>query len=87
MSFYWVQFVGPSDIATRVHDGCTVRAKDGDEAVVVATQETGKAVARVDILPYPAYPYLKSDGHPEFCFDPEGCRGRTSCPKSHACSE
>lgn len=41
-------------------------------------------------LPYPASPYLNGDesrGWPNFCFSPKECKGRTSCPKSYACSE
>lgn len=42
-------------------------------------------------LPYPADPVLfrgeKYKDFPSFCFAPELCKGRSSCPRSYACSE
>lgn len=39
-------------------------------------------------LPYPASPYAgNSEGWPAFCYSPETCKGRGSCPKNYACSE
>lgn len=79
MSFYWIQFIDRS--------GGTVRAKDKDDAVAKVTLMTGKVIVAADVLPYPASPALEELNHPAFCFSPETCRGRTSCPKRIACSE
>jgi len=46
-----------------------------------------------EVLPYPADPIIWQFDHPvigicpPFCTSPEKCKGRTSCPKSYACSE
>ena len=38
-------------------------------------------------LPYAAYPLIGSERQPQFCSSPKECKGRSSCPKSYACSE
>jgi hypothetical protein len=54
-----------------------------------AAQAEGDAMgAVIEVLPLP---YPSREGHPNgcppFCYTPERCAGRTSCPKSYACSE
>lgn len=46
-------------------------------------------VKTLKVLPYPAEPRLnyKTGDCPSFCMHPTKCAGRTSCPRSIACSE
>jgi hypothetical protein len=60
---------------------------------VVAKETTGHDVIRADRLPYPAPPRLRMIEYgdagvcPSFCYTPERCRGRGSCPHDIACTE
>lgn len=86
---YWVQFNGRAS-------GCITVAENEDPIAVA--RELGD-IKEIDALPYPANPVIrrhaltareeeKGWGHcPEFCYSPSICKGRTSCPKSYACSE
>ena len=53
-------------------------------------EEVGEVI-RIETLPYPASPRLdKNDGWgdgqvPSFCYKPEKCKGRTSCPQCPSC--
>lgn len=92
MKTYWLTFTDGSH-------GCC----QGDspfDAKRIAEKLTGKTVAGgkyQDIaatpLPYPAKPVIWQLDHPvggkepDFCYTPEQCAGRTSCPKPYACSE
>lgn len=59
-----------------------------DEPIVECEKLTGKTVNMMWSIPYPASPALYNDtGCPSFCYTPEQCAGRGSCPKSYACSE
>lgn len=45
-------------------------------------------VLSIDTLPYPAEPMEPPVSKcPAFCYTPNECKGRTSCPKRYACSE
>lgn len=57
------------------------------EEVELRTAQSG-TVKSIDCLPYPAEPRTDPKGDcPSFCYTPERCKGRTSCPKNYACSE
>ena len=85
---YWVTFTN----GKRGGIECSL----AEDPLAVAS-EFGE-IRTIDSLPYPANPMLrrrelvsekdKKWGHcPEFCYSPEQCKGRTSCPKSYACTE
>jgi len=75
---YWVKF---SDRKP----GC-IEAATKDDAMLLA-EEFGKPIS-AEILPYPASPQLgPTYGCPAFCWKPEECKGRTSCPRRFACSD
>lgn len=45
-------------------------------------------VVSIDTLPYPAEPVLDMRSNcPPFCWNPNGCKGRTSCPRPRACDD
>lgn len=78
-AFYWVETDNNSA-------GC-VQADSKEQATKIAEDlQVGKATA-VNVLPYPASPYWNKINHPSFCFQPNKCKGRSSCPRSYACSE
>ncbi len=68
---YWVTFADRSP-------GCV--ENDLDAA------QFGKVLS-IDSLPYPASPQLTKGSCPPFCFQPQRCKGRSSCPRDYACSE
>ena len=83
---YWVNFSDKS--------AGYVEADSEDAAKTLAHEKTGKSATRARRLPYPARPIIhQGPGHPEygpcppFCYTPEQCAGRGSCPKDYACSE
>ena len=81
MNPYWIKFeTGPS--------GC-VEAANEEEALKLASQITGRKAVKAETLPYPATPRLNPspDSMPSFCWDPENCKGRRSCPKHISCIE
>lgn len=45
----------------------------------------GVTVKEVQSLPYAANPQFGVDRSPNFCYTPEQCAGRSSCPKSRSC--
>jgi hypothetical protein len=85
MQAYWLTFEGRGP-------GC-VQAEGEYDAKVIGTHVTGCEVKKIEILPYPATPRLSSYKHPKygecpsFCMEPEVCKGRTSCPQRHSCTE
>lgn len=71
--------------------GC-VEALNEVEARQIGAEKLGGEVTECDQLPYPASPRLNAYEHalgviPSFCFDPHGCKGRSSCPKNYCCTE
>lgn len=74
---YWVTFSDRAAICieTETRKQCEEKAK-----------ELG-AVISIHHLPYPASPRLDPTDCPDFCYSPRECAGRSSCPKSYACSE
>ncbi|HVL65751.1 MAG TPA: hypothetical protein VM364_00685 [Vicinamibacterales bacterium] len=64
----------------------SIEVRQGEDPRAIAA--TFGVVKTIDPLPYPATPQLRSvTGCPPFCYSPQTCKGRTSCPKSYACSE
>lgn len=79
---YWVEFEDGSK-------GC-VEFGIGTEIPKNLTEIAfRKKVKTIDNLPYPASPRLgpSKSSCPSFCYSPEECKGRSSCPKGRACSE
>lgn len=82
---WWVKF----------NDGksACVDAKDEGHAIQLGSELSGKQAVSADRLPYPATPRLNANRHPKFgmcpafCYRPDQCKGRTSCPQNYACSE
>jgi hypothetical protein len=63
-------------------------------SLVAAVGETavglkpGLQVRQVQQLPYPANPRLNNESNcPAFCFKPNECAGRSSCPRAIACDD
>lgn len=88
MAAYWISFKSGAP-------GC-VEADTEDAALVAAKLETGRDPASCSRLPYPADPRLvvkkfewngKEMVSPSFCFQPEKCKGKTSCPRNYSCVE
>lgn len=78
MAFYWVES----------HNGekGTVTADNVADAKRIARTKMDAMLKKVNVLPYPAQPVLNSTGGtPEFCWEPDNCKGRTSCPKHPSC--
>lgn len=74
--------------------GGYVEAASAEEAMKIAKEKTGREPVSAKPIPYPARPIIfQGPGHPKygpcppFCFTPEQCKGKTSCPKNYACSE
>ena len=83
---YWVNF--------KDHPAGYVEAANEAEAMAIAKEKTGKEPKAARRLPYPARPIIfQGPGDPQygpcppFCYTPEQCVGRGSCPKDYACSE
>lgn len=86
MNPYWVIY--PSG---RFSPEC-VEAASADEAERIARDVRGVAPVSVQTLPYPAHPRLDhpsapASGFPSFCWKPNECRGKTSCPRRISCTE
>ena len=94
MQSYWVEF---TDGSAACCDG-----NSPYDAAIIAEHITGKKVRDggdkfkpegVLTLPYPATPIIWSYDHPvhgkcpAFCYSPKECKGRTACPKAHACDD
>lgn len=94
---YWVTLKQP--IRYRGADRQAFSVDGETEADAIANAHTHFALAgckvddvqilSVQTLPYPAEPRLgyKSGDCPSFCMRPHECAGRSSCPRSIACSE
>lgn len=74
------------------HEPGCVEAPTAEEASAIADKLIGYVATSVKSLPYPASPRIniyKSEGGdncPSFCFQPQTCAGRSSCPKLRSCS-
>lgn len=76
MGYWWVRFT----------DGTKPNTYFGSEQEATAAAAQDGAVRDVRKLPYPSG-RSSPDGCPPFCYTPEQCAGRGSCPKNYACSE
>lgn len=82
---YWATF-------DRRGPGC-VEALNESDAKAEAEKKTGEAPVSCEKLPYPAEPRLNHyvDARvgvcPSFCYNPNLCKGRGSCPNGPACME
>lgn len=79
MAYFWVGF--------NQRESGTIEAADIAEA-----REAGAVfgtVTTVAVIPYAANPMLRilTGQTLPLCYQPESCKGRTSCPNSRACSE
>jgi hypothetical protein len=86
MPAFWITFAGRKPAC--------VEADDKASAEDLAKRLTdGGDVRLVQTLPYPAEPRLNRVHHhqygpsPSFCYRPETCAGRTSCPQRRSCTE
>lgn len=79
MPAYWVKF----------KDGKGGCVEGTNAADATAEAESLGEVVSLKVLPYPANPRLSKvqSDCPAFCFTPHLCAGKSSCPKSYACSE
>lgn len=85
MRAYWLTFEGHAA-------GCV--DADGDyDAKRIGEHFTKCKVTKAEGLPYPASPRIYAYDHPvigvtpSFCFQPEKCKGSSSCPRSYSCVE
>lgn len=92
MKAYWLTFTDNSEACCE--------GQSPYDAKRIAEKLTGKTVAGGKYeniaavgLPYPATPIIWQLDHPvggkcpTFCHSPKTCAGKSSCPKSYACSE
>lgn len=80
----WVKLKHPISFRGRSTSALCVEGPIGAKMA----NELGE-IESISPLPYPADPRIKTgeDECPSFCFTPEMCAGRHSCPRSYACSE
>ncbi|MEY5061649.1 MAG: hypothetical protein RIS45_1570 [Planctomycetota bacterium] len=85
MTDYWVHFEGRKPAC--------ITAKSEQDAMREASDLTGFVAVSAQRLPYPAEPRLNKVARgaygptPSFCFRPEQCVGRGSCPQRYSCTE
>lgn len=92
---YWIRFEKPIKLGDReVTSACIHASQDPnlrtwEQLEAEAKERASKfgPVKEILPLPYGARPSLDGERMGDFCHDPEKCAGRTSCPKSYACSE
>ncbi len=72
--------------------GC-VESEEGEDPKALAEKaRPGKTVQSCNVLPYPSEPRLRTIEHPKhgvcpsFCYRPEICQGRSSCPTNPSCT-
>ena len=77
---YWVTFEKRAP--------ASVELVQGEDVRTTAERIAGEKVTAIYSLPYPAEPRLNNvSGCPPFCYTPEQCKGKSSCPKRYACAE
>lgn len=83
MNTYWIIFKDGTK-------GCCEGFNE-NHAKAIATKLKEKEVAEVQKLPYPASPAIWQFDDPvhgeipHFCFQPDKCAGKSSCPRSPDC--
>lgn len=87
MGYYWIR-MGNGKAGTVEADG------EAAAMAKAALLNDGIEIKGAQSLPYPASPVIfQEPGTPDrpqcplFCYSPNVCAGRTSCPKNYACSE
>ena len=64
------------------------KRRDAVRADVRARAEKLGKVKTIETLPYPAVPVLDQRSNcPAFCWNPNTCQGRTSCPRRRSCDD
>lgn len=93
MNGYWITFTDGSQgycEGQNPYDAVQIAEKISGKTAEVGSN---KYDPKIPALPYPATPIIWQFDHPAhgkcppFCSTPKQCAGRTSCPKSYACSE
>ncbi|WP_417615378.1 hypothetical protein [Parasphingorhabdus sp.] len=97
---FWVKFETgePGCVEVEFEKMNGLSPKEQTSLVIeTAERETGRKVVSVDRIPYPASPRLVKvyyeikpgvkEACPSFCYSPEQCKGRSSCPKNYSCCE
>lgn len=92
MAAWWLTLTREVEFRGRTRKTYSVDAKDENDACRIAAEKlhiVPGEVASCKRLPYPAEPRINYTGEsmPSFCFQPEQCCGRSSCPRAIACSE
>lgn len=78
--YWWVKF--------EERKPACIEAKSEEDALARARELVPlNRVMEIDALPYPAEPRLnRTSICPSFCWTPERCAGRTSCPRRPCCT-
>jgi len=103
MSLFWVTFTNgkrgtiegdrpnvPWDHSRKPEETALLHTAANKAALDDALRRAAQfgTVSSIDIIPYPAKPQLDVRWNcPSFCYSPETCKGKTSCPKSRACDD
>ena len=99
MQAYWVELEDGGSVCTEAqstYDAALIVEKITERRVKRKPgQDTLWPASGLEIacLPYPASPVVWQLDHPvhgkcpTFCFNPDGCKGRSSCPRPIACCD
>ena len=92
MNHYWVKLY--LEGTTRLLSGCVSAKEIGAAVDVLRMKFMNPSIHEISVLPYPAdprwnvgkvAPSLEGPVSPSFCYEPERCKGQTSCPKQPSC--
>lgn len=92
--YYWITYKDASMAASpsspRANMACCVDNESMEGALAELKEKipTAEAPFMAMALPYPSAPrpWPKTD-MPNFCYSPDRCKGRTSCPRYLACTD
>jgi hypothetical protein len=86
---FWVTLDKPVAYRKRTITALCVDGTEEQARQQVTDAFADRTVVSMQPLPYPAEPRLVGplSTCPAFCYQPQSCAGRTSCPRSIACSE
>lgn len=81
MTAWWIHFTDGTKAC--------VEAPNTKAATGKAQAAAGKTVARINSLPYPSPLVIgtRETDCPAFCYKPEECVGRSTCPRDYACND
>lgn len=94
MNYWWVKLYIQGTTAQT--SGCVTADDIGAAVDIVRMKFRNPAINEISVLPYPAdprwdvgmeKPSLDGPVCPSFCYEPESCKGQTSCPKRPSCVE